>query len=285
MADRNFENAVVVLVGHGSTVNAQSAAPVYQHAAALRGRKLFAEVREAFWKQEPRVADVVGNLASATVFVVPVFISEGYFSERVIPRALGFPAEIEDSRRRVQSTGSRQVIYCRALGEHPGLSRVLLARATGVAERFPFPSPPKPGDTTLFVAGHGTGQDEHSRRAIERQVERVGAMNLYAAVHAVFLEESPRIGDCYRLTQTRNLVMVPFFISDGMHVREDIPILLGEPEALVRKRLAAGQPTWRNPTERHGKRVWYSDSVGTDPLVGELILERVQEAATWVAST
>ena len=73
--------------------------------------------------------------------------------------------------------------------------------------------------------------------------------------------------------------MVPFFISDGLHAIEDIPVLLGEPERLVKERLAVGQPTWRNPTEKNGKRVWYSPSVGTERLMADIIVERVREAA------
>jgi sirohydrochlorin cobaltochelatase len=73
-------------------------------------------------------------------------------------------------------------------------------------------------------------------------------------------------------------VVVPFFISDGMHTQEDIPVLLGEPERAVKERLAAGQPTWRNPTEKRGKRVWYAPAVGTEPHIADVILERVREA-------
>jgi sirohydrochlorin cobaltochelatase len=93
------------------------------------------------------------------------------------------------------------------------------------------------------------------------------------------MEEAPRIPDCYSIAQTRNLVLVPFFISDGLHTVEDIPVLLGEPARIVKERLAAGQATWRNPTERNGKLAWYSPAVGSAPLLAEVILERVREAA------
>jgi len=66
-----------------------------------------------------------------------------------------------------------------------------------------------------------------------------------------------------------------------MHSVEDIPVLLGESERVVQARLQNRQPTWRNPTERNGKRVWYSASVGTDPEVADVILERVRDAARW----
>jgi sirohydrochlorin cobaltochelatase len=93
------------------------------------------------------------------------------------------------------------------------------------------------------------------------------------------MEESPRIAECHQIAQTKNLVVVPFFISDGLHVAEDVPVLLGEPERTVKERLAAGQPTWRNPTEKNGRLVWYSPAVGTDPGMADVILERVRDAA------
>ena len=55
--------------------------------------------------------------------------------------------------------------------------------------------------------------------------------------------------------------------------------MLGETEKRVRERMANGQPTWVNPTERLGKRLWYSASIGTEPFIAEVILERVREAA------
>jgi sirohydrochlorin cobaltochelatase len=106
-------------------------------------------------------------------------------------------------------------------------------------------------------------------------------MGLYRDVHAVFMEEDPRIPRCYELAQTRHIVVVPFFMSDGLHAREDIPVLLGEPEAKVRDRLARGHSTWRNPTERKQKLVWYTSSVGTEPHLPDVILELVREAAGW----
>jgi sirohydrochlorin cobaltochelatase len=268
----NFSDAALVLLGHGSTKHDDSSAPVFQHAAELRRRKIFAEVREAFWKQEPQVKKVLPEIAAPRVFIVPLFISEGYFSSEVIPRDLGFVG---------QSTINSQLStlhYCQPVGTHASMTNVLLARAREVVEKFPFPRAPKAKDITLFIAGHGTEQNDNSRKSIERQVELIRARNEYADVQAVFMEEEPRIAEVYALARTRNILMVPFFISDGMHTQEDIPVLLGEPERSVRQRLAGGQPAWRNPTERNGKLVWYSRSVGTDSHMAEVILERVREA-------
>jgi sirohydrochlorin cobaltochelatase len=275
----DFSDAVLVLVGHGSTQNAAAGAPVRQHAAELRRRKIFAEVREAFWKQEPRVMEVLAGLGAPRVFIVPLFISEGYFSGTIIPRELGLRGEGQTEFSRIQRRGSQTWIYCKPIGTHSRIAAVLLASAREVVARFPFPRAPKPMETTLFLAGHGTDENENSRLAVERQVEQIRGLNLYAAVHGVFLEEEPRIGECLQIAQTRNVVIVPFFISDGMHAREDIPVRLGEPRRLVAQRLASGQPPWRNPTEKRGKLVWYAPAIGTEPAIAEVILDRVREAA------
>ena len=90
MNRNEFSDAVLVVLGHGTEQNADSAAPVYQHAAELRRRKIFAEVREAFWKQEPQINEVLTGVSAPRVFIAPLFISEGYFASDVIPRELGF---------------------------------------------------------------------------------------------------------------------------------------------------------------------------------------------------
>jgi sirohydrochlorin cobaltochelatase len=277
--EENFKDAALVLVGHGSTLNAESAGPTYQHADELRRRKIFGQVVESFWKLEPAICAVLRGVFARRVFVVPLFISEGYFTDEVIPRELGLPRLESGQFAHFQERGGQQIYYCGPIGTHSSMTAVLLARAREVVQKHPFPVAPKPGETALFIAGHGTGSNENSRKAIERQVELIRARGEYAEVNAVFMEEDPRIVGCYEMAKAKNVVMVPFFISDGLHSYEDIPVMLGEPERVVRERLKAGQPSWRNPTERKGKRIWYSAGIGTEPLIADVILERVREAA------
>jgi sirohydrochlorin cobaltochelatase len=272
----HYSNAALVLFGHGSTADAEAGAPVYAHAAELRRRGCFAEVREAFWKQEPRLTQVLEEMKTPTIFLAPLFISEGYFVETVIPEALGF-AQAGGVRSRVRQRGGQTLCYCKPVGTSGSMTGILLDRAREVTAKFPFPRPPAPADTTLFIAGHGTKQNENSRKAIEQQAGLVRARSVFAAVEAVFLEEEPRIEECLRLARTRNVVVVPFFVSDGPHTRKDIPQLLGEPARLVEQRLQNRQPAWRNPTERDGRLVWYAASVGTHPGVADIVLERVSE--------
>jgi len=278
VVENDFSDAALVLVGHGSTKNADSSAPVYQHASELRRRKIFGQVLEGFWKVEPRIGEVVRRIAAPRVFIVPLFISEGYFTQEAIPLELGLRTPNAPEFARPQRRGEQMLYYCAPVGTHPSMTDVLLARARDVVEKHPFPRAPRPDEIALFVVGHGTAENENSRVAIEQHAGGVRARGEYAEVHSVFIEEEPRVAECYRMTQARSLVVVPFFISDGLHSREDIPVLLGEPREKVQARLKSGQPTWRNPTERNGKRVWYSTSIGTETAVADVILTRVEES-------
>jgi sirohydrochlorin cobaltochelatase len=275
----DLSDAALVLIAHGSTRNAESATPARQHAQELRRRNIFAGVTECFLLQEPRLETVLPTLQAARVFAVPLFISEGYFTREIIPLKLGLPAGDRNGFSPVLIRGSQTVHYCSPVGTHASMTAVILARAKQIVQRHPASPVPEPRETTLFIAGHGTERNGNSRQAIERQVDIIRARDVYADVQPIFMEEEPRISDCHRLARTEDIVIVPFFISDGLHVTEDIPALLGNAGRIVpddgsQKR----QPVWQNPTRRNGRRIWYSAGVGTEPGIAEVILERVREA-------
>jgi len=273
----DFSNDALVLIAHGSTVNAQSSAPTRRLAAELRTRKIFAEVACAFNLEEPKIDDVPKLVSANRIFIVPVTISEGHFTEQTIPHRLGLAAPGETDYERIQQCNGRTLIYCHPIGTHPSMTDVLLARARAIVEQHPFPRVPKPAETALFIAGHGTEKNANSRKAIEAQVAAIRVRGKYTDVQSIFMEEAPFIADCFTATEAPHIVIVPFFIADGLHTVEDIPVLLGESAARVTKRLTAGQPTWRNPTERKDKLVWYTKAIGSESGLVEVILERVDE--------
>ena len=285
----NFSDATLLLIGHGSTVNDDSGATVFQHAAELRRRGLFAEVREAFFKIEPRIGPTLASITTPRIFVVPLFVSEGWFARQAIPRELGLPAGAQDVMPRTVPLAGRALIYCNPVGTHPSMARIILSRAReAMADglNIPAASAGMPDSciaddalrsrTALIIAGHGTKLNPDSRKSIERQVELIKAQNIFAEVHPAFLEEEPRIADVPGFVCASKIVIVPFFMSDGLHVCEDIPLLLGEGAEVVRARLSAGTWPWLNPTRRNGRQIYYARSVGSDPEIAEIILERVR---------
>lgn len=281
----DFHDATLLLIGHGSTVNGDSGATVFQHAAELRRRKIFADVREGFFKIDPRIGPTLASIRTPRIFVVPLFVSEGYFTQQAIPCELGLPAGSQDVTPCIVPLEGRTVIYCRPVGTHPLMTQIILARANAVlrpthesqpgtrnTKHETFPT------TALVIAGHGTELNPDSRKSIEQQVQIIAALNLFAEVHPAFLEESPRIGDIPGFVKAPRIVVVPFFMSDGLHVCEDIPVLLGESGEVVQARLRAGEWPWKNPTERNGKNIFYTRGVGSEPGIADVILERVNNS-------
>lgn len=264
--------SALLIVGHGSTVNPDSSAPTYAHANALRKRGQFGEVVCAFWKEEPSLRDVLHMVVSEEVYVVPNFISEGYFTQKIIPRELGLTGAL--TRR-----GSRAIKYCEPTGSHSHMTNLLLRRAREIAPGV------SPAEATLLIIGHGTSLNENSGIAVKEQIKKIRALNLYAEAFGVFMEEEPLVTDWRKIANQPNVVVVPFFISDGLHSYQDIPVLLGiesEPIAAAASQMQTrpAQPTkiariFRENPHRIGDRaLYYANAIGTEPLIADVILEQ-----------
>ena len=257
-------HSALVIAGHGSTLNPDSSAPSHAHADAIRARGLFAEVVCAFWKEEPSLREVLRSVDSPEVFVVPNFISEGYFTQEVIPRELGLTGKTTVSPHQT-------VHYCDRVGLHPSMTRLLLKRAAEVAPGVP------PRECSLIIVGHGTGLNENSTKAIKDQVAHIRSLDLgFAEVIDAYMEEPPLVADWAQLTTAPNVIVVPFFIADGLHSWQDIPVLLGiesEPGA------AASQvDVFRhNPRRIHERNLYYSSAIGTEALLADVIVDQVEE--------
>ena len=264
--DDKIRGRALLVVGHGSTVNADSSRPTWEHAAELERRKLFARVSCAFWKEEPSLRDaryLFEPREIRQVYVVPNFISEGYFTQTVIPR------ELELSGRTTERTDGQCWKYCQPVGSNPAVTDILLRRARDVAPGVPA------AQTTLVIVGHGTDQNENSAVAAKREAEAIRGRGEYAAVFNAYMEEAPLISDWRALTQTRHVIVVPFFIADGLHSYHDIPVLLGIGESSAEHRGNGGEIFRRNPHELDGRSLYYAPSIGSEPGFADLILEQV----------
>jgi sirohydrochlorin cobaltochelatase len=256
--------SALLIVGHGSTVNPDSSAPSLAQAATIRDRGVFPEVACCFWKEEPSLRDALLFFREAEireVYVVPNFISEGYFTETVIPR------ELELEGRLTTRPDGQVWKYCEPVGNHPAVTELLLRRARevapGVAE----------AETTLLVVGHGTALNENSAVAAKREVGKISALGAYASVQNAYMEEAPLISDWARLTTTPHVVVVPFFISDGLHSYQDIPVLLGIESGTTAA--ASQREIFRqNPHRIHGRDLYYASAIGTEPKFAEIIVEQ-----------
>src|SRR6266853_698031 len=137
----------------------------------------------------------------------------------------------------------------------------------------------------------GASQNDRAAKSgnIVSRSEIIRALGKYAAVLNVYMEESPLVSDWQKLTTTTNVVVVPFFIADGLHSYEDIPVLLGITKERSTRLRSPGRPTARqatnsraargevfqsNPYKIDGRSLFYAPSIGTDLGFADIIIEQ-----------
>lgn len=258
-------HAALLIVGHGSTENPDSSTPYFDHAAEVRKRGLFAEVHCCFWKEEPSMREAAYMIDAPEVYVVPDFISEGYFTQDVIPRELGLTGPT------TENNFGKIWHYCLPVGVHSSMTNLILRRAAEVAPGI------DPAETTLIITGHGTGLNQNSTKAIKDQAQLIADSGAgYAAVLDAYMEEQPFIADWHKTSATKNVVVVPFFISDGLHSYQDIPVMLGI-EKEVGAAASQREVFRHNPHHLHDKTLFYSSAIGTEPLMADVILDQIHD--------
>ena len=267
-----FDKTALLIVAHGSTVNPDSSAPTLAHTAEIRRRKICSDVECAFWKEEPSLRDakfLFDPNSVREVCLVPNFISEGYFTQTVIPR------ELELNGRTTKRSNGQVWKYCEPVGNHPMMMELLLKRAWEVAPGV------DPAEASLLIVAHGTDLNENSAVAAKREAEKIRALRKFAEVLNVYMEEEPLVSDWRKLAETRNVVVVPFFISDGLHSYEDIPRLLGIVVAAgvnqpgsAPPATARGEIFRHNPYQIDGRFLYYAPSIGTDPGFADIIIDQ-----------
>src|ERR671916_4475 len=228
----------LVIVGHGSHLNEDSSLPVYEHAQRIRATGEFDEVVECFWKEEPSMRHVLDTVESDEVYVVPAFISEGYFTQQVIPREFG----LEGS---VTRKGSKTVRYAGPLGTFEGMPDVILERTRDLMR-----GKEASGRTALVLLGHGTDLNKSSGGVIYLNAGRIRERGLYDLVEVGFLDQDPQIGEVVENLEAENVVLIPVFIAEGWHTRETIPEDLGLTSEVTR---------------RGDRTIFYGAPVGTPP--------------------
>jgi sirohydrochlorin cobaltochelatase len=241
----------LVIVGHGSHLNEDSSLPVYEHAARIREVGEYDEVVECFWKEEPSMRHVLDTVEAEDVCVVPAFISEGYFTQQVIPRELGLTGPVSHK-------DGKTVRYAGPLGTFEGMADVILERAGDLLEGKEVP----PGRRALVLLGHGTDLNKNSGGVIYLNAERTRERDLYDLVEVGFLDQDPKISEVVENVEAENVVLIPVFIAEGWHTHETIPedlSLTGE------------------VTVREDRTIYYGAPVGTHPSMAGLIAARARE--------
>lgn len=120
----------------------------------------------------------------------------------------------------------------------------------------------------LLVVGHGSSMP-FNKELIEEMAARIGKKLPDAVVRTGFMNmNKPTIKeglDSFKGTGVKKIVVFPLFLAKGVHIKEDIPGLIGLGEG--QKRITYD-----------GFDIVYADPLGADDLLAELSCRRISQA-------
>lgn len=242
--------SAVFLVGHGSAKSPGAMAATEAHADRLRTSGRFAEVEAGFLTGGRPVEEALDGLAAATVFIVPLFMSDGFFVRERIPERLGLTGvlTVRDGRR---------LHYLPPPALDDAFGDLVVARCAAVSAGR------DPADLDVLVVGHGTVRDPASETLTRRHAARLTG---YRSVAPVFLEQEPDFIEALARAED-DLLVAGLFAANGYHADQDVRAALG---------LGAGEDA---RTDTDGRWIGYTGAVGADPGMTEIILAQVARAA------
>ena len=213
------KGADLVLVAHGvrGSCAAASLGAHKKLVDKLRTLGRFNQIRWGYLACEPYVEDVVAGVRSETVKILPMLMSDGYFSKTVIPEKLRLHGAV--NRRE----SGQQIIQCSPLGLSRMMADVMVAHILQHCNNSDLIA----NETAVIITGHGSTRDQASRLAVSMQVEYIRRLEKFKDVQAAFLEEDPGLPGVLRAIEGKALVM-GYFANYGLHATKDVPALILE---------------------------------------------------------
>jgi sirohydrochlorin ferrochelatase len=128
------------------------------------------------------------------------------------------------------------------------------------------------GKIGLLLIGHGS-RLPYNKELVEETARQMATMSEYLIRCAYMEKSTPTITDAlaeFRKDDLDLLVAVPLFLARGVHIVEDIPLLLELP-------MEASRGTFTLANGRSIPLV-YAEPIGKDPLLAKLMLKNAETA-------
>jgi len=271
MAEAGWPDAALLLAGHGLAARPEGALPALRHAETLRGRRLFADVRAGFLRQEPELAATLAELTQPRVYIVPLLASRGYIADVVMAGRLNLTGPV--TRRPAAAGREQELCLCEPVGSHPDIPALLGRRIAALCRERNL----GPGETEMILVGHGTSRNPRSSERTREVADILAKTGIARRVHALFLDEEPRVDGWPERVRADTVVVAPFLMAGWYHGAEDLPGRLGlDPRAGALERLAS-TPGWAGPFAVAGRRLWYASPLGDDPEIADLAVAMVRD--------
>jgi sirohydrochlorin ferrochelatase len=191
-----------ILVSHGQPSDPEPAeAALAALADRVAGHLPDWRIRSATLAAAGRFEDVLGT-ARATPAVLPVFMTEGWFTRQALPARIGdTPANV-----------------LHPLGSDPNLpslaARAITAEATGQGWNM--------RDVEILIAAHGSNRGPVPAQCTRRFAHDLAQILPCRQLRIGFLEQTPEL-DAVAAQTGHPAICLPFFAASGEHVTEDVP--------------------------------------------------------------
>jgi sirohydrochlorin cobaltochelatase len=204
-----------ILVGHGS-IHSDSGKAMIRIAARLREQGVAPIVEAGFLNyNEPTLAAAVQKVkrqGATAVIVQPYFLIDGQYASQDLPTLVQAVAADEPGL---------PFTIAATLGYHASLVRL-------AAKRILAADPQPAATTALLLVAHGTPLTA-ANAPIMRVAQEIGAQLGYGATAVAYLDCNqptiPAAIDQFATAGYQRLVIQPYFLHLGRHVRTDLPDL------------------------------------------------------------
>jgi len=124
----------------------------------------------------------------------------------------------------------------------------------------------------IILVGHGSSMP-HNKEVVSTLAEKLSNSSGWDVVSYSFMNmNTPSIKDAIENvcedSRVTSIVMAPVFIAPGVHIKEDVPEILG---------LSDGQKTKDMEVNGKVRRFFYSDPFGADDRLVDIINDRAKE--------
>ena len=260
-----LQNTTLVIAGHGSSRNPNMTKPAREHAKRIQAKQIFADVKVAFWKEAPNLNEVLDQITTKNIVIVPNLACSGHINKVVIPREMKLNGDIS-----VRENG--QVVYlCDPVGDHEGLPTLFADQLKKIMVRNEM----REMETTVFLVAHGNPNPERpaSHDNTVMMATRIYQQIPLKAILPAFIEEKPFLYSWRKRVQTKDVVVLPFMIAAGTHGAKDIPEFLGIDPEIVDFDAMMDEGSIAGPFEREDCKLWLMPAIGSHPRISDFITE------------
>lgn len=211
----SIDDVTLILAAHGSEAASDSNAPVVDLANQIASQKIFANVTPAFLLGQPNMSNVLEQVSTKKVVVVPLMTSAGYYLNSVIPKRLAENTDSEHSDWHISSVA----------GMHSRIAEQMVARINTRLDENNITE----SETTIVLIGHGTRRNRNSGKSTFALFERLKLAFPDARNRVAFLDQDPEAPLVAASVVEGHTIVVPFLVSRGPHTTVDVPEAFGLP--------------------------------------------------------